>query len=447
MNFGDIKPLAGEKSPANLANKETKAKLQEEGLRQAARFQETQVSLSTSQSKSEIGIKILSASLNQTVSIGQSKLNFDAPVKKKDSLFDFEEVAKNVLNFVGGAIKAAKQGGADDATLTDMFEQASSGVLKGVELARKDLAGFMNPEIEEGINNSLDLIQRGIDDLKSEIFGTGESVESVGLSASYTRESSGHIEIFTKDGDRVTIGFNETQQIALNQQLLSSSESNNANRPNDAEKESNDEGDNEKGEANKTEAFHESLSFFERRGLSFSLEGELDEDEMKAIADLVGDVKGLSDSFFNNDIEGAFNKALELGFDEGELSGYALQLSKVEQVQVIQTYGTVSHFDETQDSHEQVDPVKQIRPVADYLKEMMAVLEESKALLLDDSQYEKLLPGLMNEVLDLSTDDLLKAVNQFNTFNNRLVRNLPEEVQAGLERPETNENEANKETE
>lgn len=433
MNFGDIKPVAGEKSPANIANKESKAKLQEEGLRQAARFQETQVSLSTSQSKSEIGIRILSASLNQTVTVGQSKLNFDAPVKKKDSLFDFEEVAKNVLNFVGGAIKAAKQGGADESILTDMFEQATSGVLKGVELARKDLAGFMNPEIEEGITNSLDLIQRGIEDLRGEIFGTRQDVESVELSASYTRESSGNIELFTKDGDKVTIGFNDTQHVELNQQLLSStripdSQEQKEDNLSPAQNQKNDEPD-----SRRSTEYRETLSYFERQGLSFSLEGELDDDELKAIADFVGNVKGLADSFFNDDIEGAFNKALDLGFDEGELSGYALQLSKVEQVQVIQTYGAVSHFDESQDTHEQVDPVKQIRPISDYLKEMMAVLEESKARLQDESQYEKLLPGLMNEVLDLSTEDLLKAVNQFNTFNNRLIRNLPEEVQAGLE--------------
>ncbi|MCY7296559.1 DUF5610 domain-containing protein [Alteromonas sp. a30] len=427
MNFGDIKPVGGDKSPASLANKDSKAKLQEEGLRQAARFQETQVSLSTSQSKSEIGIRILSASLNQTVVIGQSKPNIEPPSKKKDSAFDFEEVAKNVLSFVGGVIKAAKQGGADDENLNGMFEQATSGVLKGVEMARKDLTGFMNDEIDNGINKSLELIQDGIEKLRGEVFGNVSEDENITeLNASYTRESSASVEIFTKDGDKVTIGFGAFQSLELNQQLLSSSEVPVRERQ-DKEEAAQEEGSNNDDSAS-SKGGNESFSYYERRGLSFSIEGDLDEDEKTAIADFLGDVKGLTDSFFKGDIEGAFNKALDLGFNDQELTGYALQLSKVEQVQVIQTYGAVSQYKDSQNERESINPAKQIKPIADYLKEMMSVLEKSSDVLQDKSQYEKLLPGLLNEVLDVSTGELLEAVNQFNNFNNRLVRNLPEEI-------------------
>lgn len=429
MNFGDIKPVAGDKSPSNIANRESKAKLQEEGLRQAARFQETQVSLSTSQSKSEIGIRILSASLNQTVVIGQSKPNLEAPTKKKDSGFDFEEVAKNVLNFVGGAIKAAKQGGADDETLNSMFEQATSGVLKGVDMARKDLTGFMNNEIDTGINKSLELIQDGIEKLRGEIFGgVIEEEEIAELNASYTRETSANVEIFTKDGDKVTIGFGSLQSLELNQQLLSSAEVPARERKEKEETEQQEASNNQEENQSSTNQSRETLSYYERQGLSFSVEGELDDDEKAAIADFLGDVKGLTDSFFKGDIEDAFNKALDLGFNDQELTGYALQLSKVEQVQVIQTYGAVSQYRDSQNQDEAVNPAKQIKPIADYLKEMMSVLEKSNEVLQDKSQYEKLLPGLFNEVLDVSTNELLDVVNQFNSFNNRLTRNLPDEV-------------------
>lgn len=451
MNLGDIKSLPGDKPQRSPADSELKAKLQEEGLRQAARFQESHVSLSTSHSKTQIGVRILNASFNQTMTIGQARPSFETDTKKKESLFDFEEVAKNVLNFVGGAIRAAKMGGADDEKLNTMFEQATSGVLKGVEMARKDLAGFMNAEITDGINNSQQLIQEGIDKLRREIFEqpeeTEDGVEVVAGSASYSRSESGEIEITTRDGDQVTISFEDVRRIELNQQLVASTQVV-APPPPKAENKEKDEVSNQKPnveeekaqaadaaeqnektkEQPKSEvAYQESLNYFERSGLSFSLNGELDEGEMEAIADLVGDVKSLAESFFADDVEAAFNKALELGFNEQELSGYALQLNKTEQVQVIQTYGTVSHFDENQDKHATVDPLKQVKPIADYLQDMMAVLEKSKELLFDDKQYDNLVAGLMNKVMNLKTDELVDAIHQFNTFNSRLLQNVPQE--------------------
>ncbi len=464
MSVGDIKSLSGGKPHREPVNNDIKAKLQEEGLRQAARFQESHVSLSTNQSRSEIGVKILNASFNQTISLGSSKPLFEATPKKKESLFDFEEIAKNVLNFVGGALRAAKMGGADDEKLNTMFEQATSGVLKGVEMARKDLAGFMNDEINEGINNSQKLIQDGIHKLRDEIFGKPDGVEGdvqvIDGSASYSRSESGEIEITTKDGDQVTISFENVRRIELNQQLLASTqvtpvtrepeskqskESAETEQKDAANKQSaaanaedqpsnakvNDSAQtasqSEKGNPDSQTVLQERLSYFERSGLSFSLKGELDDSEMQAIASLVGDVKSLAESFFENDVEAAFTKAMELGFDEQELSGYALQLSKTEQVQVIQTYGAVSHFDESQDTKAQVDPVKQVRPIAEYLQDMMAVMDKSKELLFDDKQFDSLVTGLMNNVFDLKTDEILEAINQFNSFNKRLLQHMPQE--------------------
>ena len=88
----------------------------------------------------------------QQTSINQQQANLPAPTQNdeaepKKGLFDFEEVARNVLNFVGGAIKNAQGKGADDEALLSLFEQATSGVLKGIDLAKKDLAGISNEEI------------------------------------------------------------------------------------------------------------------------------------------------------------------------------------------------------------------------------------------------------------------------------------------------------------
>ena len=52
-----------------------------------------------------------------------------------------------------------------------LFSQAREGVSRGFAMAEKDLAGFMNDEIEQGMTKSRDLIDTGINDLETDIFG------------------------------------------------------------------------------------------------------------------------------------------------------------------------------------------------------------------------------------------------------------------------------------
>lgn len=60
--------------------------------------------------------------------------------------------------------------------------------------------------------------------------------------------------------------------------------------------------------------------------LEFEVEGSLDAEELEAIRELVGGVKELSETFFDGDLKQAFDQALELGYDAGEIAGYSLEL-------------------------------------------------------------------------------------------------------------------------
>lgn len=419
MNLGDIKSNVGDRVQQKTPNDEIKSRLQEEGLKQAARFQETQVSLSTSQSKSQLGVRVLSASFQQTLNFEQGRVVFDSNPKKKESLFDFEEVAKNVLNFVGGAIKSAKMNGGDEEELTSMFEQATAGVLKGVEMARKDLAGFMDEEIDDGINKSVDLIRSGIEQLREEVFGNNDSAEAISSlerSASYSRSESGEIEITTRDGDIVTINFEDAQRLELNQQFIASQQ----RSPSEDNR-----NESEASTKSSNSSASETLSFFQRSGMSFSIDGELDNEEKQAIADLVENVKGLADSFYADDVEGAFNRALELGFNDEELAGYALQLQKTESVQIAQSYGAVSRYT-GDDTEQESNKDKQIRPIADYLQDMMSSMQNATQRLSSQNDLDSLVTGLMSKVGTVSTDELVDAINQFNSFNKRVLETIPD---------------------
>ena len=174
MNISQIKAFLGDK-PQHLGNENSiQNQLRESGLKQVISGQNIQASQRVDQFSfsNSLGVRIYSNALNNTLEVDRQKPNFSAPdlVGAESSVFDFEKIAKNVLNFVGGAIKNAQNRGADSTELDSLFKQASSGVLKGIKLAEQDLAGLMNEESANGISKSKSLVEEGITNLKREIF-------------------------------------------------------------------------------------------------------------------------------------------------------------------------------------------------------------------------------------------------------------------------------------
>ncbi|MGY0602156.1 MAG: DUF5610 domain-containing protein, partial [Paraglaciecola chathamensis] len=166
----------------------------------------------------------------------------------------------------------------------------------------------------------------------------------------------------------------------------------------------------------------ERYEHFNSNALSFTVQGELDEDELNAIGTLVADASDLADEFFNGDIESAFNQALKLGYDEKELTGFALQLTRQEQTQSIQAYESVSHFSE---DDPRGDPNKTVKPVAHYLDKMLDVFEQSRQKLESGEQYDDLINGLINQMGEVHTPDLISAIQRFHSFNQKLLNGLP----------------------
>lgn len=459
MNINQLKAFLGDK-PQHLGNENSiQNQLRDAGLKQAVSGQNTQASQRVDQfsSSTSLGVRIYSNALNNTLQVDRHKPNFSAPESEgpKASLFDFEEVAKNVLNFVGGAIKNAQNRGADEDELNDLFEQASSGVLKGIKLAEQDLAGFLNEEIANGISQSKNLIEEGIANLRQEIFNPEvlsleESAQSIAstTSVSYAKQESAELSIRTRDGDIVNITFEDIQQFEFSQrqvqQLAQEAEPDDKVTVPEQQVENTTastaavntatpatdtvEGDDVVVEQvaapqPSDQTIEQNAIFYQENSFSFSVKGELDEDELKAIGQLVADANELAEEFFNGDIETAFKQALELGFDEQELSSFALQLTKVENTEVIKAYETVSRFDEdVVDSN----PTKAVKPVAEYLDKLLNVLDGSRLQLEDSKSYENVINELINRLgEEVATPDLISAINRFNEFNQKLVNNLP----------------------
>ncbi|QJR81626.1 DUF5610 domain-containing protein [Alteromonas pelagimontana] len=421
MNVSQIKAFLGDqKQQAVSPDTAIKKQLQEEGLRQAAEFRQQQAAtVSVSSSQTTIGLKVFSGALEQNVSVDGQKPKVDKKDEKEGketSLFDFEKVARNVMQFVGGVIQGATKGGADQNKLIDLFAQAREGVAKGIAMAEKDIGGFMNEDISKGINSSRTLIEERLNGLEKRLLGTGdaEQIDKVtsGLSVNASDAKDGNLTIRTKDGDEVKLSFENLREFQLSQQSTIGL----------APEIIQNEG---AAASQQVASASESLTaqYFERNGISFSLKGELDEGELTAIADLVESANDLADTFFAGEMDKAFEQALSLGFDDQELTGYALQLNRTQKAEFVQAYESIRHYREDRpDANKHGDAAS---PIAQYLDKMMDVMNQSGEQLESGEDYSELLNSLINRMEDVKVPDLLTAINRFHTFNQRLLDALP----------------------
>lgn len=418
MNLGDIKSTGAEKVPLD-SNKVTPDKLASARENQALKeLAAEQVSLSNN-AKTVATARILQTNFDQQVIFtGQQEFLADltSRPKPKSEPFDFEEVADNVLNFIGGALKLAKENGADDEELSELFQQARKGVEKGISQARKDLAGFMNEELDEGIKNSFNAIRRGLDDLEREYFGKEEETEAVALnqSVSAAREDSSELTLTTRDGDEVTISFSSVRSFEAQQELAI--QQSNARQ---------DNGDN--SEANLQVGVSQSYEFYQSERFSFSVEGDLSDEEIADIAKFVEQSAGVVDEFFNGDIQSAFQQASDIGLEDSQIAGFALELSRTETVETVQQYQQVSGYNESGSGGGK----PAIRTVSEYLDNLIQSLEDNDKIFGKRESFDELVNGLISEVENIKTPQLIEAFNQFQTFNQRLLNAVPSEQNTG----------------
>ena len=408
MSVDSIPAAKGGQATVEKPDVTLKKQLQQEGLRQAREFQQSSQVTQVTVSQTRVGSTVLVSSLEQEVVLKERR--FDNPqfdkAEENKSAFDFEEVASNVLKFVGGVVRGAAKSGADEAQLTELIGQARSGVAKGIALAEKDLAGFMNQEITDGIRNSKEAIGEGIDNIEKEVLSPFRGTMEVGasLSAQYAQLQSGGLKITTKDGDEVEISFGQSRQYqySAREPITSSANSNgDANAPATPE-----------SDVVARRSLNVQLS--EYRGISFSVQGELDDDELGAISDLVKQITDVSKSFFNGDLDTALDKALNLGYDEKELADFALKLNSREVVSE-----KISAYKEVSDGNSS-ELKKYMRPIKEYMDELKALNQLLDTTLKDGEGYKELVTGVINQMKEVHVPDVLSAINRFHLFNGRI---------------------------
>ena len=284
-----------------------------------------------------------------------------------ESLFDYEAVADNVLQFVTGRLGAARADGKSDEDLAKMMEQARKGVDMGFGDARKQLGDWAdNEDIKTGMDQSYKLIQEGLASFEKEFFG---EVSTTDLSAAkMASRQQAFLEIETRDGDKVMLRFSDSWQFK-----------------------------------SQSDGSGSQFSLKSSQSFDFSLEGDLDSAEMDAIGKLVKGLDELAGQFFGSG-EGKTlaNKLDALQLDDSQLASYALKLKQ--STRLSQTY---------QGAHSLQDSLK---PLANYLPKLSQLQQQADALL-PPAQQQALTPV----VLAARGQDGVTQGAGFMGFNQRML--------------------------
>jgi hypothetical protein len=365
--------------------------------------------------RAAITMKIISQSISSQISANFQKIT-DTPQatnvvmsdisktaltesEPSTSLFDFEAVARNVMDFVSASILAAQANGASEDKLKEMFEQGRAGANLGIDQAKGDLKdlAMLDDDLNQGIEKSRTLINKGIDDLHEQMFPSANksnekiaeltpSISSTAIDSElYTSNSkSSELSITTTDGDVVSISFSELQEYATKEayQYQESSQGGSKN-------------------------YSSSSSQYHEINFSYSVEGELDNEEKVAIEALIKDVNSLQKDFFSGNVVQAFEKAVELGFDNDQIANFSMDLQQTKTSYVSQSYTEIAEFDE----RELPSLNKELRPLIDFLDEFKQLQETANTLL---SKKEDAFGQLLDAVFKAEFGENKEAKDKFN---------------------------------
>ena len=376
--------------------------------------------------------------------------------------FDYKTVAKNVLGFVTGYIKLAQSQGKDEKELQDLLGQARKGIDKGFGSARDELKGMtmLSEDLDKWIEKSYTLIQDELQKFEDELFGVApedgveaESTEEAASAVSGSRQTQGlgfssssqaSLEITTKDGDRVSIRFDDQENWRLQQQNRYSASGRKAVEAYGSK----GHGENASAQRSETGALHSgkssgagssnsssSIYYARTQGFSFSVEGDLDADELKSIGSLIDQVGSLSDRFFGGDLDGALKQAKELSLDDNELVGMSLSLKQSQAAAIQQkaqsaTKEPAQASDQPSTSPAATDQPQALGdlgqifgPFADYLTRLQEMIAQANSLF-DPNQQKELSGWIIGQQQGVQGDALAQANEQFSSFNQRMQQAL-----------------------
>jgi hypothetical protein len=237
-----------------------------------------------------------------------------------------EKVAGRILGFIEQRLQSEAAAGADPAKLDKLLSQARDGVEKGFAEARKilDGMGVLKGQVASDIDDTYKRIQDGFGDLDKRFGSPAPGASDKVAVAGYSERFSALAETFdlsvtTRDGDRLRISVAQASASWSQSSFAASSD----------------------GKSTTVVGSSQSGSM-RIGGWQVDVEGELDDDEIKALEKLFSQVQDLSDKFYAGDLAGAFDRAMALDMDGEQLASMSLRLTQTSVRQATDAYGAVA---------------------------------------------------------------------------------------------------------
>ena len=288
------------------------------------------------------------------------------------------KAADTILGFIERRLKMDVAEGATQEQLQSRLEAGLEGFKKGFAEAAEKLKALsmLSPEIKADIDDTYKKVLSGVDELRSQFIKGAETpagpatqkpssapaiktpsqVNNIAVQQGlyeYAEARDFKFELVTKEGDKVSIRASSSLGVSVAAVRDKNGVSVNGSQS--------------------------SASSFE-----LSIEGDLNESELKAINELLGRVDKLAGQFYAGNLDGVFDKAVALGYDDQQISSYALNLSQVQIQQVAESYGAFSP-----DGEQAPSLANQLAPLGDFIKDVLSSLNvagefaDSHKLLLD----------------------------------------------------------------
>lgn len=310
---------------------------------------------------------------------------------KNGSDFSPEKVAQRIMSHVGNYMEKLQKNGANDERLAAVFDTAKEAVQKGMDDAKDKLEALgwlTNGGVQEGIDETQSLLDEGFEALRKAFFEPTDvsAAGNVAMAAerSYRREDYSQIQMTTQEGDVVKLNL---YALSASSQAEAASMS-------------------ENGLAySRYESLNQSFAF------DFSVEGDLNDDELAAIQDMMESVGKVSDLFYDGDVAGALQKGFDMGFDASQLASFSMTLQTSQTAkssQAVSAYGQNSGTRSIQ------------APLGEYRQALEDAVKKTSALF-DD--YRQVVENTLSDILTMreAQDKKMADLQQMFEYQQKMI--------------------------
>ncbi len=308
------------------------------------------------------------SSVEQTLDTKTSKLEQELAEQRLAEQNERADIASgNILKAIEHQLMQDVKDGATQEELESRINAAIEGFDLGYEQANDTLSdlALLSPELSSEISLTKEKVMAGIEGFKADYLGqeptqvtepeptpdpaptprtSNEAAfvaqQDVGLANDFS------FELTTTDGDKVTI--NASMLMAQSSQVG---------------------GYSGNIDGKEVQMAYMSHASYKESNFAFSVEGELDEQELEAINNLLNQVNDLAVDFYQGDVGKAFDKALELNYDSSEISEFSVSLTQIKNFTAYQAYQTDKPIFNP-------NAISQLKPLADFTNELVNINQQ-----------------------------------------------------------------------